>query len=444
MNMHYWINSLAIPLLSLTIAVPGASSAIAASNHPVLAPQPTNRLSLAPQLIAQRAPRIALVIGNANYPVGGLTNPVNDATDIAKALRELGFEVIFRKDANQRSMGEAIEQFNDKLSQNGVGLFYYAGHGMQIKGENYLIPIGAKIRREQDLIYEAIPLGTILGAMESSKNSTNLVILDACRTNPFSRGSRSAQGGLANVQAAKGTLISFATNPGEVAKDGYGEASRNSPYTASLLQHIKTPGIRVEEMFQNVRKSVLERTRDQQLTWESTSLIGTFAFNDRSDIDVTPAPGPETTSNPLPKVESAPISTESPREDLIQSSDDIALKLQNCKREGDGIKCNFLVTDQTQNRRICVYSVYSRDTGSNVVDTEGTRYKASQVRFGSDQRNGSVCQKLSRNVGVRASVTFENAASQSDQSLRLVEVIVREYGKKLIPMQFRDISVSKK
>jgi Caspase domain len=439
--MHNWINSLAIPLLSLTIAVPGASSAIAASNHLFLAPQPTNRLSLAPQPIAQKIPRIALVIGNANYPVGSLKNPVNDATDMAKALRELGFEVILLTDANQRSMGEAIEQFNDKLSQNGVGLFYYAGHGMQVKGENYLIPIGAKIRREQDLIYEAIPLGMILGAMESAKTSTNLVILDACRNNPFNRGFRSAQVGLANVQAAKGTLISFATNPGAVAKDSYGVESRNSPYTASLLQHIRKPSIRVEEMFKSVRQSVLERTREEQLTWESTSLIGTFAFNDRSDIITTPAPRPETTSNPLPKVESAPAPTEPPRRDLIQSSNDIALQLQSCKPEGDGVKCEFLVTDQTQNRQICVSSRYSNTTGSNIVDVRGTKYEASYVRFGTNQNKNYVCQNLSRGVGIMASITFENLPRPTEP-FALVEIIVRQYGRNVIPIRFKNVSIS--
>jgi tetratricopeptide (TPR) repeat protein len=233
------------------------------------------------QLLAQKERRIALVIGNGAYSEGGkLQNPPNDATDMNKALKQLGFDVTLVLDGDQRQIEEEINKFNFRLRQGGVGLFYYAGHGVQVNGENYLIPIGANISREQDVPYEAVPLGKVLGAMEDAKNSINFVLIDACRNNPYSRGWRSSSRGLAFVQSVQGTLISFATAPGQVAADG---DAQNSPYTASLLQHIQDPGVPVEVLFKNVRKSVFEKTGGKQTTWESTSLTGDFAFKPSSN-----------------------------------------------------------------------------------------------------------------------------------------------------------------
>ena len=167
--------------------------------------------------------RTALVIGNAAYgDVGVLRNPVNDATDMDAALRRLGFAVTLLRDADLRTMQEAIETFLRQLRQGGVGLFYFAGHGMQVNGENYLIPLRARINREQDTPYEAVPVGRILGGMEDANNQINILILDACRENPYARQWRAGQRGLAVTQGARGSLIAFATAPGSVASDGSG------------------------------------------------------------------------------------------------------------------------------------------------------------------------------------------------------------------------------
>ena len=229
----------------------------------------------APMIIAAER-RTALVIGNAAYgEVGVLRNPVNDATDMDAALRQLGFAVTLLRDADLRTMQEAIETFLRQLRQGGAGLFYFAGHGMQVHGENYLIPLRARINREQDAPYEAVPVGRILGGMEDANNQLNLLILDACRDNPYARQWRSSQRGLAVTQAARGSLIAYSTAPGAVASDG---SERNGVYTSYLLKHLSTPGLSVEQMFKKVRGGVVEATKGKQTPWESSSLIGDFTF----------------------------------------------------------------------------------------------------------------------------------------------------------------------
>ncbi len=227
------------------------------------------------QLVAQRQERIALVIGNSAYQEDPLANPVNDANDIAQALQELGFDVTLIQNKDLRGMEDAIEDFSRELRQGGVGVFYYAGHGVQVNGENYLVPLKAQLNFQKDVRYDAVPLGKILNAMESAQTSVNIVIIDACRDNPFYRKWRSrnrgtsAVRGLASVQSARGTLIAFATAPGEVAEDGEGT---NSPFTANLLKHIKIPNLPVELMFKQVRAGVEQETNREQTPWEQSSL----------------------------------------------------------------------------------------------------------------------------------------------------------------------------
>ncbi|BAY17951.1 peptidase C14 caspase catalytic subunit p20 [Anabaenopsis circularis NIES-21] len=255
----------------------------------------------------QRQHRTALIIGNSNYKLADtLANPVNDATDIANSLQQLGFDVILLKDADLRQMEEALESFNRRLRQGGVGLFYYAGHGLQVDGENYLIPVNARLEREQDVRYEAMAMGKVLNVMEDAANDANFIILDACRNNPFSRQWRSLQRGLAApTQSVKGTLIAYSTAPGKVALDGDG---RNSPYTTALLRNINTPSLDVEQMFKQVRAEVLQTTIGKQTPWESSSLVGSFAFNLTNDIKrdnlkpSTPQPSPLTPPNSQGKI----------------------------------------------------------------------------------------------------------------------------------------------
>ncbi len=220
--------------------------------------------------------RIALVIGNSDYSVGRLKNPKNDAQDMAVVLQNLGFEVALGINQTRTQMKEIIENFGAQLNKKSVGLFYYAGHGVQVNGSNYLIPLGANIQKAGDIQGKAIEVDLVLKKMEQAKNALNFIILDACRDNPFSGNYRSYPiSGLAEMNAPTGTLIAYATSPGSIAADGKGH---NAPYTGKLLKHIQTPLLTVEEMFKRVRKDVLEATNHQQKPWESTSLIGSFYF----------------------------------------------------------------------------------------------------------------------------------------------------------------------
>lgn len=220
--------------------------------------------------------RVALVIGNSDYQVAPLKNPVNDARDIAQTLAGLGFEVIHRENLNQNDMKRAIREFGAKIRNGGIGLFYYAGHGVAVKGINYLVPIDAKVESEEEVEYECVDAGFVLAQMESAANSLNIVILDACRNNPFARSFRSASRGLAQMDAPTGTLIAYATAPGSVASDG---KARNGVYTQELLKNMQTPNLGIEEMFKRVRISIRSLTQGKQTPWESSSLVGDFYFN---------------------------------------------------------------------------------------------------------------------------------------------------------------------
>lgn len=220
--------------------------------------------------------RLALVIGNSTYSTGPLKNPANDASDIAVALQKLGFKVTLRKNINLKDMESSIADFGNRLKQGGVGLFYFAGHGLQVNGINYLVPVDARIGKESDIKYEAMDTGKVLDEMANAGNGFNIVILDACRDNPFSRQFRSVSRGLAVVGSApKGSYISYSTSPGQVALDGDG---RNSPFAAAFMQFIKEPGLSIEQVFKNVRHRLGRETDGKQIPWELSSLEGDFFF----------------------------------------------------------------------------------------------------------------------------------------------------------------------
>ena len=237
-------------------------------------------------MAASPEPRVALVIGNGAYPNAPLANPVNDARLMAETLRGLGFDVIERTDATQREMKLAIFELGDRLEAAGkdaVGLFYYAGHGVQVDGENYLIPLNAEISKERHVAIEAVGANWVLGQMEFAQNRVNFVILDACRNNPLTRGFRSQLRGLAKMSAPTGSLVAYSTGPGDVAVDGDGV---NSPYTLALSQVMQTPGLPAEKVFKLVRDAVREETKGEQTPWEESSMTGAdFYFN--IDVSVT-------------------------------------------------------------------------------------------------------------------------------------------------------------
>lgn len=215
--------------------------------------------------------RLALIIGNAAYPTAGLKNPVNDATDIAAALRAMGFEVISATNTNRLKMNTAIDDFGTRLKNYDLGFFYYAGHGLQVKGENYLVPIDAVPKSQGEVEYECYPVGKILAKMEEAANQANIIVLDACRDNPLQRSwSRSTgSNGLANINAPQGTFIGFATSPGSTAADGTG---RNGVYTGALLEHIRKPNLTVDQLFNAVNGTVKKLTNNLQIPWKASSM----------------------------------------------------------------------------------------------------------------------------------------------------------------------------
>lgn len=218
--------------------------------------------------------RVALVIGNATYENSPLANPVNDATDMADKLRSLGFDVVSHNNISMREIGSILSEFRSKLKPGAVALVFYAGHGIQIKGENYFPAVDAKIQTEEDVPNQSIAIRQIMDILDDSKTRLNLVFLDACRNNPFARSFRSAAGGLARVSAPTGTLISYATRPGSVAADGEG---RNGLYTSKLLTQMNSSE-QIELSLKTVVSEVKAASLGKQEPWMEGSIEGEFCF----------------------------------------------------------------------------------------------------------------------------------------------------------------------
>ncbi|MGB4333662.1 MAG: caspase family protein [Chromatiaceae bacterium] len=242
--------------------------------------------------------RFALVIGNSVYDEGALANPVNDATDFAAKLRGVGFQAELLLNADQQAMEQAIDTFTRALTGPGkVGLFYFAGHGIEYQGRNYLLPVGAVLHGAVDLRYKAVDAGRILDGMGESGNGLNMVVLDACRNNPFPSAFRSASRGLARLSPAKGTLVLYATQPGAVASDGDG---RNGVFTKHLLSALDEPGLEVEQAFKRAALAVDQETGGAQTPWIEGVALGHFAFVPAASALPTIAPGPVTVAPPPP------------------------------------------------------------------------------------------------------------------------------------------------
>jgi uncharacterized caspase-like protein/uncharacterized protein YraI len=251
-------------------------------------------------LAAFAEPRLALVIGNSTYAnTSPLANPANDAKLMAAALEQSGFEVLSFIDLDQRGMKRAVRDFADKVAAAGPGtvaLFYYAGHGLRIEGENFLVPVDADVEKESDVAIETLAVSDALSAIEQAQAAINIVVLDACRDNPLKRGFRSGSRGLARVDAPTGSIVAFSTAPGETAADG---TSANSPYSAALAAALVTPGVPIEQVFKQVRIKVKAATGGKQVPWESSSLTDDFYFV-KGDGG-TPTPGPIATPQPQPQ-----------------------------------------------------------------------------------------------------------------------------------------------
>jgi len=290
---------------------------------------------LASQAMAEK--RIALVIGNSAYQhVPVLANPRNDAADMAAKLKDLGFEVVSGNDLDLAGVRRTIRDFVNRLDGADMSLFFYAGHGLQVNGENYIAPVDAQLSSSIDLDFETVPINVILSAMERS-TKINLVFLDACRDNPLagnlsrSMGTRSAAvgRGLAKLGSGIGSLIAFATQPGNVALDGEG---RNSPFTAALLRHLGTPDQDITRDLVQVRRDVLDSTDGKQVPWETSSLTGDVILKFKPQEEPKPEPGAVVT--PLP-VE-ADNTVELAYWDTIKNSDDKDLFEAYIRQYADG------------------------------------------------------------------------------------------------------------
>ena len=237
--------------------------------------------------------RTALVIGNSAYSFGYLANPVNDAADVAAALRDDGFEVILKTDADQATMKAALTEFGNALkSRGGVGLFFFAGHGVQVNGENFLIAIGDGIDNADDLKRQSVSATDIVNAIAATDDRLNIIILDACRDNPLS----GVTHGLSRLDSNASLFVSYSTSPGAVASDG---ADRNSPYTKQLKAAIEAPALTLEDVFKRVLKGVYQGTNGQQTPWISSTFFGEFVFR----APALAAPGPRAGQS-LAKLES--------------------------------------------------------------------------------------------------------------------------------------------
>jgi formylglycine-generating enzyme required for sulfatase activity len=228
--------------------------------------------------------RVALIIGNSDYKSAPLENPANDASDLANALEKQGFNVLVRENVGERGLKEAVDVFAKHLKQGGIGLFFFAGHGIQLKDQNFLLPVDIGFDSEADISYKSVSAEYVLSRMAEAGNRINVVILDACRNNPFQLARKNISKGLGvmNVgRAEKGTFIAYATSPGSTAADGTG---RNGLYTKHLLRSLETPDTDIDKVFGRVRTGVVQDTNGEQVPWTSSSVIGSFYFNVAEDM----------------------------------------------------------------------------------------------------------------------------------------------------------------
>ncbi len=269
-NMKIEIDHILVEQLSPTeLPLPTPTELPPLTSTELSPPTPTEL----PPLTSVSEKRIALVIGNSDYGDPPLPNPVNDTEDMANVLRALGFHVIKKTNVNRQEMEEAISEFA-RLIQNGeVALFYFSGYGSQVRGENYLLPVGENIRSEGHILHKAVKVGDILSQMKESGNPTNIIILDACRE---VKGVWLFSKGLAAMNVPEGTVLAYATTPGMLT---LGRTERNSMYTKHLLEAMQIQGIPIGQAFENVLKGVEEKTDGQQTPWTSSSLQQEFYFN---------------------------------------------------------------------------------------------------------------------------------------------------------------------
>jgi uncharacterized caspase-like protein len=234
--------------------------------------------------------RFALVIGNESYAHAPLKNPVNDAKTVAETLVDLGFKVDLVLNADLKSMSKAVDRFVTSIRPGDVAFFYYAGHGVQIEGENLLVPVDFDAKDEADARYETYSASRVHERMEGAGARINIIVLDACRNNPF-RAARSGAGGLLAMNTGRGTFIAFATSPGKTASDN--PNGNNGLFTTHLVSTLRQPGLTLDQVFNRVREGVYQASSQQQLPWTGSSVIGEFYFRAPAAGGAAPQPSPQ-------------------------------------------------------------------------------------------------------------------------------------------------------
>lgn len=279
-------------------------------------------LNLDTSVVNYAGKKTALVIGNADYRAARvLKNPVNDAEDMAATLERIGFEVIVATNATKADMKQSVREFQDALTRKGgLGLFYYSGHGMQVKGENYLIPVDADIQSESELEDEGFALARAMGAMEEAKNEANIVILDACRDNPLisssiTRGGRTRGLDVVSASASSGMLIWYSTAPNSVAQDG---EERNGTFTQALLKYLPQPKMSVQSVFIQTAREVKQKTGGKQTPWQSSSLDQEVYLVSAPPSQPAPQPVVPVTPRTQPEPEPAPVPGVKPNKPIPQ------------------------------------------------------------------------------------------------------------------------------
>ena len=276
--------------------------------------------TLAAVSVSAQAPvdvRVALIIGNSAYPNSPLVNPANDAQAMADVLKRLGFNVIELRDGTKMQMSAAIARVSESLKgKQGVGMLYYAGHGLQLDWRNYMVPVDASLKSAADVPQQTIDLSSVVDIFKAAGNRMNIVVLDACRDNPFGGNTSSAKG-LAQLDAPPSTFLAYATAPGNVAEDG-DEKSGNGLYTQYLLQELKRPTAKIEDVFKRVRLNVRKQSQGRQIPWESTSLEDDFFFNDGVRYTIKPEDLERMAASALAKVSEKDRAAEGARQQEIQ------------------------------------------------------------------------------------------------------------------------------
>ncbi len=348
--------------------------------------------------------RVALVIGNSAYATAPLKNPVNDAQDVSAHLRRLGFEVTLLRNADRRAIQENIRTFSRSITgPDNVGLFYYSGHGVEVDGQNYLIPIGADIRMQSDVEYEAVNAGRLLSGMEQAGNGLNLVILDACRNNPYKRSFRSGSRGLRRMDAPSGSLVMYAAQPGETAADGSG---RNGTFTKHFLAALDQPGLKVEEVFKRTAVGVSRETGRNQLPWVEGVILGDFYFSSPSPVESRPGSGAQSAgSASLASIESEIVFWQS-----LQSSQSCGDYNAYLSTYPEG---RFIVLARARQKRYCAEEVQKKNRETEIA----LQKKRDEERKRRQNREAEIARQEAEKLRI-AKVDKERIRAQEAEKLR--------------------------